>query len=77
MLIRPAQTKRELRPTRLQDLVKRTIQEAFSIEPIVVVAERVNTVFLSHTRLRFAYLGQPKIIEPKVGREMRLIVAPE
>jgi hypothetical protein len=77
MLIRPAQAKREIGSTRLQDFVKRTMQEAFSIEPIVVVAERVNTVFPSHTRLRFAYLGQAKIIEPKVGWEMRLIVAPE
>ena len=48
---------REIRTTALRDLVDRALQQTPSMEPIVVVAETVNSIHLGQLRLCLSRLG--------------------
>ena len=74
-LVGPGQAEGEVGLTRREDLVKRPAQQAFSLKPVVPVAEGLDPVGLGQAGLLLPHLGNTEIVEPKVGREVRLIVA--
>ncbi len=75
--VRPAQTERKIRLATRQDLRERALQQAPTLEPVVVVAESRDAVRARQLGLCGARFGQPEIVEPELARQARLSVAAE
>jgi hypothetical protein len=76
-LVRPAKAEREVGGTRAQYFIKRSIEQAAAAKPIVVIAESVDAVRPGKISLRLPNFRHAQITEPKIRRELWLIVAPE
>src|SRR5512146_2200575 len=70
----PAEAERKVRLSGCQHLIERALEEASTSEPVVVVAEAFDAVFPRQCRLCRARLRETEIVEPEVGRNVRLIV---
>ena len=76
-LIRPADAERKIRFAGGQDFIEWPFQYSSAGKPIMVVAESVDSELLRELCLGFARFRQAQIVEPKIGRQMRLVVAPK
>jgi hypothetical protein len=61
--------------SRGKHFIERALEYATAREPIVVVAEGLDTVFTGESRLRGSRFRQPQIVEPQVCGDMGLIMA--
>jgi len=77
VLVRPADAEWKVGLSRSQNLVQRSFQEALAGEPVPVVAEPMEPVLAGERRLLDARLSDAKVIETKIGWEMRLVMSPE
>ena len=74
-LICPTQTERIVRLPRSQHLGERPLEDALAAEPVVIVAERLDSEFTRQLGLRGTSLRDSEIVKAEVGRNVRLIVA--
>src|SRR5713101_3202422 len=77
VFVGPTETERKLRTARLEDLVKGAIQEAPTIEPVVIVAEARDPMGPGQVRLGLPCLRDAQIVEAEIRRQMRLVVSLE
>src|ERR1700743_1405094 len=76
-LIRPANAKGEIRFARGHDFIQWPFQDSFSREPVVVVAESVDSELSGQIRLGLPGLRIAQVVEAKIGWQMRLVVSTE
>src|SRR5262249_40468337 len=72
VLVGPADAEREVRPLRLEHVLKRPLEQPLPVEPIVVVAEARETVTSRELGLRLPHFGEPQVVEPEVRGKPRL-----
>src|ERR1041385_7917900 len=53
---------------------ERQVQQPFAGEPVVKVAKPIKAVAFGKLGLLFHYVSNPKIIEPQICRQVRLIM---
>jgi len=71
-LVRPTDQEREIRAAARHHLVERPLQDAASVEPVIIVAEPAEPEPVRQLCLRFPDLGQAEIVKAEVGRQARL-----
>ena len=76
-LVRPSETKAEIRFSKVGHVVDWSSEEAPSVEPIMPIAESLDTMATSHISLRLPNLREPEIVETQVSGQMGLVVEPE
>ena len=76
-LIGPAQAEREVWLSRAEDLIDRAFQQPKASQPIVIITESFDSVFLGETGLRGPCLWEPEIVETKIGRQIGLTMPSE
>ncbi len=77
VLVGPAEAIREIRAARFPHFLHRTLEQALAGEPVVVVAEPVNAAGAGKCRLLFSRFGDPQVVEPQVGGQVRLVMTVE
>jgi hypothetical protein len=75
ILIGPTNAKRKIGCPERQDLLEWALEELAAVEPVVVVAEAVDTVTLCKCRLLFTHLWNPEIVESEIRWQMWLIMS--
>src|SRR6266567_2767898 len=74
-MVCPAQAKGKPRLAKPENLIKRPFEDAFSGEPVMVIAESFYPIRCSHVRLCLPRFGHPQVVETKICRDVRLIMA--
>ena len=77
VLVCPAKAERHVGLFVSEHVVQRTFHETLSGEPIEMIAKCIYSVILRHTDLLVANFGNPQVIESKIARKVRLIMANE
>ena len=75
--VHPHQAERHVRAAVLEHVVERAPPRAVTLEPVVLVAERVDAVRRGDAGLSGAGLRQTQVVEAEIARQARLIVAGE
>src|SRR5437879_5869579 len=75
VLVRPAETEREIRLTRSENLIEWAIEQAPAIEPVVVVAEARNPMLSRELGLSLANFGHAEVVESEIGWQVGLVVS--
>src|SRR5262245_18840819 len=76
-LVGPAQAERKVGLAGFQNFLKWTLQQAAAVEPVVVIAEAVDSVFAGQVGLSLPRLWQSQVVEAQIGRQVRLVVPPK
>lgn len=74
-LVRPAEEKRQRRLTPCKNLVEWLLEHSPTVEPVVVVAERLDAVGRRHVGLGLPGLGHSQVVEAEIGGDQWLPVA--
>src|SRR5262245_16516038 len=74
-LIRPSETKREIRLAARQDFGEWPLEQSLAREPVMPIAKSLDPGLSSQLSLCGPGLGQSQIIEPQIPRNSRLVVA--
>ena len=77
VLVRPADAKREIGFAAAVHLVERTLEQAASVEPVVVVTEAMDTVAARERGLLDARFGNAQVVEAEIRWKMGLVVPGE
>src|SRR5260370_6246957 len=77
ILVRPAQAVREVRLARSAYLLDGAFEQSLAGKPIVVIAKAVQRVLARKRGLLLADLRHAQVIEPRVRRQLRLVVPDE
>src|SRR4051794_17959378 len=63
VFVGPTEHEREIRLAGCQHLFRRPLQQAFSVEPIMIVAETLNAILLGQVSLCLSCLRQSEIVK--------------
>ena len=77
IFIGPTDAERKIRLAGGQNVIDGLMQQTMTIEPIVVVAESIDTVAASQIRLGLANLGQAEVVKTQVRWQVGLLMACE
>lgn len=77
VFIGPAEHEGEIWLSGTEHVIYRTFHQEMPVEPVMIKAEAVYTVIPCHIGLGLHCLGDTQVIEPKIRRQMRLIVSSE
>src|SRR5262249_12068176 len=75
VLVRQAQTERNVAARVRQHVIERPVQDALTREPIVMITKPIDAVLFGKRNLIAAGLAQPQVVEAEIGRQMGLVVA--
>src|SRR5216683_2120198 len=75
VLVRPAETEREIRLARSENLIEWAIEQAPAIEPVVVVAEARNPMPAGELGLSLANFRHAEVVESEIGWQVGLVVS--
>src|SRR5262249_5946330 len=70
-LVSPGEAEREVRAAEPQDLVKRPLQQALPMEPVVPVAETFDSVLVRQLDLGLPRFRKAKVVESQIGGQAR------